>query len=437
MSNRKQKVVIQGQQSDWGDVRAGVPQGSVLGPLLFLVYVNDIVNVVNCGITLFSDDTLIYTIDDGQTNSTISLNQNLENINAWSKQWLIKFNPQKTTLMTMSTRRVTRLDDIPVTLDGTVLENVSSHRHLGIVINSKLSWTSHIDYILQGVSKLNDIFICLKRKLHRSTLNRIYLAFVRPKLEYACIIWDSCTEYDKKRLEDMQLKFARSVTGAKRGTSHQFIYNETQWPKLSERRQDCKKIFMFKVVNNLVPPYLCDILPSIIQDSVVHDLRNKHNFRHLEAKTERHKNSLFPSIVQMWNELSHELRKLTSINEFRRRAITRVELNYLYFGFSRQLNIVHAQLRMQCSNLNYHLFNLHVVDSPSCRCSYKCEDVNHYLLQCPLYAIERQKLLSVVEQICVANVEVLLFGSSRHSYDENSVIFKSVEMFILESNRLL
>ena len=139
-------------------------------------------------------------------------------------------------------------------------------------------------------------------------------------------------------LEDMQLNVARSVTGAKRRTSHQFIYNETKWPKLSEMRQDCKKIFMFKVVNNLVPPYLCDILPWIIQDSVDHDLM--HNFGYLDAKTERHNNSLFPSIVQMWNVLSNELRNLTTINEFRRRAIPRLELNSLSFGFSRQLEIL-------------------------------------------------------------------------------------------------
>ena len=87
---------------------------------------------------------------------------------------------------------------------------------------------------------------------------------------------------------------------------------------------------MFQVVHNLVPTYLCDILPQIIQDSVEHDLRNKHKFKYLDAKTGRHINSLFPSIVQMWNELSNELRKLTSINEFIRRAITRVELNSLY-----------------------------------------------------------------------------------------------------------
>ena len=104
-----------------------------------------------------------------------------------------------------------------------------------------------------------------------------------------------------------------------------------------------------------------------------------------------------------------------------------MELNSLCFGFSRQVNIVHVQLIMQCSNLNYHLVNLHVVDSPSCRCSYKW----------PLYTSKRQKLLSVVEQICVVHVQVLLFGISKHSYVENRVIFKSVEVFILESNVLL
>ena len=106
---------------------------------------------------------------------------------------------------------------------------------------------------------------------------------------FFCVVHCSCTEYDTKRLEDMQLNFARFV---------KFIYNETQRPKLSESGQDCNKIFMFKVVNNLVPPYLCMMLPPIIQDSVDHKLRKKQNFRYLDAKTERHKNSLFPSIVQ-------------------------------------------------------------------------------------------------------------------------------------------
>ena len=104
---------------------------------------------------------------------------------------------------------------------------------------------------------------------------------------------------------------------------------------------------------------------------------------------------------------------------------------------------MHAQLRMQCSNLNYHLFNLNAVDSPSSSCSYKCEDANHYLLPTTYYlppttylsnASEMQKLMSVLEQLCMVNVQVLLFGSNKHSYAENRVIFKSVDNFILESN---
>jgi len=437
ITNRKQRVVIQGHHSEWGDIKAGIPQGSVLGPLLFLVYINNIVNEVNCGIKLFADDTLIYTIDDGSKNTTISLNQNLENINSWAKKWLIKFNPTKTHLMTISNLKNTRLNNNPIRLDGTVLENVTNHTHLGLVLNNKLSWTPHIDHILEGVGKLNDIFISLKRKLNRSTLNTMYFSFVRPKLEYACVVWDNCTEHDKERLENMQLNFARSVTGAKRGTSHQCIYDEVQWPKLSDRRQDYKKVFMFKLVNDLAPPYLCDILPQVFKDSVDYDLRNRDDFRYLDAKTEKHKNSLFPSIVKMWNELSKEVKNVNTVNEFRRKAVTRADLNHLYFGFVRQLNIAHAQMRMQCSNLNYHLFNLHVVESPSCRCSYKCEDVNHYLLQCPLYAIERHKLLSVVRKICEPNFKLLLYGCDKLCYEKNRIIFKCVETFILETNRLL
>ena len=93
---------------------------------------------------------------------------------------------------------------------------------------------------LESVGKLCDVFIKLKRLIDRKTLTDTYFAFVRPKLEYACIVWDDCGDTDKTRLEDMQLRFARAVTGAKQGTSQQNIYNEICWPLLSERRKNCK-----------------------------------------------------------------------------------------------------------------------------------------------------------------------------------------------------
>ena len=95
---------------------------------------------------------------------------------------------------------------------------MSHHRHLGIIINEKLNWSAHIDTTLESLGKLCDVFIKLKRLIDRKTLTDTYFAFVIPKLEYTCIVWDDCSDTDKTTLEDMQLRFARVVTGAKRGT---------------------------------------------------------------------------------------------------------------------------------------------------------------------------------------------------------------------------
>ena len=85
-----------------------------------------------------------------------------------------------------------------------------------------------------------------------------------------CIVWDDCGDTDKTRLEDMQLRFARAVTGAKRGTSHQNIYNEICWPLLSERRKNCKLKFMYKVMHHGAPPYLTDLIPNRVRDVTAH-----------------------------------------------------------------------------------------------------------------------------------------------------------------------
>ena len=103
-----------------------------------------------------------------------------------------------------------------------------------IIVDAKLNWSEHVDNILDSVGKLCDVFIKLKRIVDRKILTDTYFAFVRPKLEYACIVWDDCSETDKTKLEDMPLRFARAVTEAKRGTRHQIIYNEVGWPLLSE-----------------------------------------------------------------------------------------------------------------------------------------------------------------------------------------------------------
>ena len=94
---------------------------------------------------------------------------------------------------------------------------------------------------------------------------------------------------------------------------------------------------------------------------------------------------------------------------------------------------------MQCSNLNGHLYNLHVIDSPKCSCSYKCEDRNHYLFHCPLYTTECCKMLDTVNKICSGNVDLnlLLHGRQTLDYCQNKTIIEGVELYILETKRLV
>ena len=104
LHNRKQYVVINGSQSDIGYINAGVPQGSKLGPLLFLIYINDLVINIKCMIKLFADDKSLYIVVDNPDTSAVLLNNDLDQINKWSRQWLVSFNPAKTECLTISNK---------------------------------------------------------------------------------------------------------------------------------------------------------------------------------------------------------------------------------------------------------------------------------------------------------------------------------------------
>ena len=211
LHNRLQSVLIRGQQSDWGRIKAGVPQGSVLGPLLFLIYIDDLVNGIQSNIRLFADDTTLYiTVDDPDT-ACAQLNGDLDSIRMWADQWLVDFNPAKTKTMTISNKAV---QHPPLYFNNTELKDVAEHKHLGLTLTDNLSWSAHVKGIVQSASKMCDVLKQFKYKVDRQSLEAMYFTFIRPKLEYACQVWDDCSIQDKQALENVQLNAARIVTGA-------------------------------------------------------------------------------------------------------------------------------------------------------------------------------------------------------------------------------
>ena len=432
LSDRQQSVVIKGQKSNPGRIKAGVPQGSVLGPLLFLIYINDLMAVTRSNIKLFADDTSLYIdFDDANVASRV-LNEDLQAIQNWADQWLINFCPNKTKLMTCSYSNKNK-NHPQIKFNNVELADVDSHKHLGLTLSRDMTWTSHINSIIGSVAAMSDVLKSLKYKVDRKSLEITYFSFIRPKLEYGSHIWDNCSKVNAELLEKFQLDVARTVTGARKGTSHDLIYNETCWPKLSTRRTATKLKSLIKIACNETPQYLQNLLPPKIGESRPSS-RYADNYQLVKCRTETFKKSFIPSAVKLWNTLPFNKRNLLYAKE-----LSEALPNIIFYEGSRELNVKHAQLRMHCSKLNSHLFQLHVSDTSQCACGQDVEDSAHYLLNCTLYNLERVHMFQSMPNIVDINnidISTLLYGNKDYDFETNKVIFQAVQSYILETNRL-
>ena len=212
LQNRTQKVFVGSSFSDVKQVHAGVPQGSVLGPLFFLIYVNDITESLLSISRLYADDSSLAVSSDNIDYIETTLNHDLLTISNWAQQWLVNFNPSKTEVMflTLAKNNIVRPS---LFFDNVQLDFVKTHKHLGVTLSDDGTWHAHISNISSSASKVLGTMKLLKFKLKRATLNQIYISYLRPILEYASIIWDNCTEYEKELLEKLQYDAARAVTG--------------------------------------------------------------------------------------------------------------------------------------------------------------------------------------------------------------------------------
>ena len=166
-------------------VTTGVPQGSILGPILFLAYINDIPDKVTSQARLFADDTAMYLTMEGAKNSSV-LQQDLDRLSVWESDWHMEFNPSKVAQVAGSRKPVSAT----YVLHGVVLETVTCARYLGVDISINFSWGSHIDRITGTAHKtLGFVQRNISRKMS-GVREAAFTTLVRPQLEYAAAIWD-------------------------------------------------------------------------------------------------------------------------------------------------------------------------------------------------------------------------------------------------------
>ena len=205
LSNRLQQVVVDNDKSDTVPVTSGVPQGSVLGPILFLIYINDLPDEVRSKVRLFADDTAVY-LAVTNLNDAQQLQQDLDKLQLWEDRWDMEFNPSKCTVIQVT--RSKKLIPSVYTLHGHILETVSSAKYLGVNLTNDLNWSNHVQ---QVSSSANRSLGFLKRNIRSKNpgiRQTAYKALVRPVLEYSSPVWSPHTQQNINKLEMTQRRAA-------------------------------------------------------------------------------------------------------------------------------------------------------------------------------------------------------------------------------------
>ena len=312
LTQREQQVIIEGESSSPCSVDSGVPQGTVLGPLLFLCHINDLPQRVKSQVRLFADDCLLYRQIHSITDQ-ILLQQDLIALEAWAKEWGMRFNASKCYLM--SIHRSKKPHTYRYKLDDHLLEQVEENPYLGVTIHESLKWESHINKIS---SKANSVLGFIKRNLkyaNQGLKETAYISLVRSVLEFSSTVWDPFYKKDIDKLERIQRRAARFIFNDYSQTSSVTdMLLKLDWKTLAQRRRECRLSVFYKIINGLVAIPADTYLQPNTRNTRT---GNTKSFRQPGCTTDIFKHSFFPATIRDWNLLPDKAVRCKSLESFK------------------------------------------------------------------------------------------------------------------------
>ena len=307
LNSRKLRVAVDGKLSNECPVNAGVPQGSILGPTLFLLYINDLPDDKLCKIAIYADDTTIYSSCDKASDDwqqlcmSADVEYDLRDVVDWGKRWLVTFNAAKTQLVSFDYSNSTPID---INMGDCLLEEKSSFKMLGLSFTPKLEWGSYIDSVAKNAAKKIGALRRSMNFLSPEVVLYLYKSTIRPCLEYCCHIWAGAPKCYLDLLDRLQNRVCKMIGDKLAATLE----------PLAQRRDVASLSLFYRYYHSKCSSELADLVPlPHPRNRATRYSEGLHDFAVSIPRTNKgiYANSFFPRTAKIWNSLPADCFPLT------------------------------------------------------------------------------------------------------------------------------
>ena len=387
---RYAKVNYNGTNSKKYNFEKGVPQGSPLSPLLFNIYINNIIKFVDNNISQFADDLVIWESEYTLIEASKKLNKKLINLNKWAKSLELEFSPNKSFVINFTMRR--KFDYIPkIKLNNINIEYKDSIKYLGLILDKRLTWKEHIKDIynkcIKRIGLINYIISNIKN-INTEYSITLYKTMIRPLCEYASEIWNDASTSNKRKLDSIQHKYLTKALGVNRLAHRTDVSLETKVLPLELRRVEktFKKYINIKMCKNETYEYINSIceqyrLKNNRRKSFIEKISDyKITYKIKEKDLMNYKKKLFSNkIINKWIQKIKE--KENSLNVPK----SVKDLKYKSVSKNKDLNKIWHQTRLEVLPLNKFLHKIKKSETDKCPYCKVEENTNHFLSECKKY----------------------------------------------------